>query len=254
MWFFTITVLVICTGCPKPDLSSNNYLSSEAKDSLTILAFDPVIQKNDILYINVSVAGSEGAQKMAATYVQQNNITSNNLAVSGFLVSPKGTISLPSVGEVEVVGKTKQQVTDLLVDKLRKYLNVTPFVTVRIINYRVYINGEVNKPGAIDVTNEVISLPQAIAIASGFTVYAAKEKVQIIRDMGNGEKKIVYIDLRYEDLLDKQKEYFYLKQNDQIFVQANKEKIISSNQSTVRTVSYATAGITLLLTFFNLFR
>jgi polysaccharide biosynthesis/export protein len=248
---FVIALLVILTGCPKRDITEGKVLDRDATDSLTILALDPIIQKNDILYINVSIAGSRNAQDINNLY---NPTLSNNTSSIGYLVSPKGTIALPNVGEIEVAGKTKQVVTDMIFDKIRKYYEQNPIVTVRILNYRVYIQGEVSKPGAIEVPNEIISLPQAIALAGGFTVYAVKDRVQLIRDLGNGKKEIKYLDLRFGDLFDKDKDYYYLKQGDQIIVKATKEKFASSNQSTTRTVAYATSALTILITLFSLLR
>lgn len=251
-----ILALVILTGCPRP-IDEKNYrtINTESRDSLTILAFDPIIQKNDILYINIGVTGSESAQKLASLLNGINMTAANttNLATMGYLVDPSGRISIPSLGEIEVAGKRKQDVITELYNKVKKLFVVNPTINMRILNYRVFIEGEVSKPGALEVPNELITLPQAISMAGGFTIYAQKNDVQLIRDE-NGKKKIVHLDLRFGDLLDKHKEYYYLKQNDQIFVYANKEKIISSNQSTARTVSYATAALTVLLTIFTLFR
>jgi polysaccharide biosynthesis/export protein len=250
-----ILSLVILTGCPRPiDMSIYTTMNTATKDSLTILAFDPVIQKNDVLYINIGVDGSQSAQKLASILNGVNQSFQNNqIATIGYLVDPFGRITIPSLGYFDVAGKRKQDVINEMYARIRKDYIVNPSINMRIINYRVYIEGEVIRPGAIDVTNELITLPQAISMASGFTPYAIKSDVQIIRTE-NGKTKIVHLDLTDDDVLEKDREFYYLKQNDQIFVKANKEKILSSNISTTRTISYATGALTLLLTFFTLFK
>jgi polysaccharide biosynthesis/export protein len=250
-----VLLMLVITGCPKPDLMAPKFLDTASRDSLLIEALDPVVRKNDILYINVSAAGSENAQRLADLYNQKlPGAATSNLALTGYLVSPKGTITMPNVGEIKVAGLTKQQVHDQLFGVLKKFFEGIPIISIRIINYTVYVNGEVDRPSAINVPNEVITLPQAITLAGGFTVYAAKEKVQLIREGDDGKKKIVHLDLRKDDLLEKDKEYYYLKQNDIIFIEATKEKGLSANQSTTRTVGYATGAITILLTLLNIFR
>jgi polysaccharide export outer membrane protein len=244
--------MFVITGCPKPDELGGKFIDTVAKDSLLIEAVDPVIKRNDILYIHVSAAGSENAQRLADLYNQKHpGAQSTNLSLVGYLVSPKGTITMPNVGEMKVAGLTKTQVHDLLFTEIKKYFEGIPIITVRIINFTVYVNGEVNNPGAINVANEIITLQQAITLAKGFTLYAAKERVQIFREDANGRKRVAILDLRKDDLLEKDKEFFYLRQNDVIFVEPNKERLITANQSTTRTVTYATAALTILLTLLN---
>jgi polysaccharide export outer membrane protein len=254
-FFISLSVLVsliILTGCPK-SINIGDYRKYQTEiDSLTIAALDPIIQKNDILSINFSVAGSENAQKLIQLYNLPANNTMNQ-AAQGFLVSPKGTISIPSLGEIEAAGKTKQELTTLLYQKLKKYVDITPVVTIRIINFRVFLEGEVLRPGAIEVLNEVLTLQQAIAMAGGTTLFATLNDVEIVRN-DNGKQKIVHLDLRNDEIYTSKKEYFYLKQNDYISIKANKEKIVSSNQSAARTISYASTALTILLAMFTIFR
>jgi polysaccharide biosynthesis/export protein len=247
--FVSISVLVcmvVLTGCPKP-INMTNYLKYQSKiDSLTLNALDPVIQKNDILGINFSVAGSENAQRL----IQQYN---SNLMTQGYLVSPTGNITIPSLGDVPVAGKTKQEIKDILYQKLKKYIEVAPVVTIRILNYTVYVEGEVLRPGPIMVTNELITLQQALATAGGTTPFATLSEVLLIRS-NYGTQKIAHIDLRNEDIYTKNSEYYYLKQGDQIIINPNKEKIASSNSSSSRTISYASTAIGILLAMFTLFK
>jgi polysaccharide biosynthesis/export protein len=241
-----VAMYMLVTGCGafQKTVVIGNYIKYQTQiDSLTIAAFDPIIQKNDILYINFSVTGSEVAQKQILLYNLPTNPSSvSNPALQGFLVSPKGYIDIPSLGKIEVAGKTKQEVIDALYEKIKVY-----------INFKVFLEGEVGKPGLIEVPNEVLTLQQAIAIAGGTTLFANLGDVEVMRTE-NGKTKIVHIDLRGDQIYSSHKDFYYLKQNDYISIKPNKEKIISSNQSTARTISYATTAITALLAVFTIFR
>ncbi len=220
-------------------------------DSLTITALDPIIQKNDILSIDFSVAGTEDAQKLMELYNGRLKTASgNSLVSSGFLVSPSGAITVPIIGEVEVAGKTKQEIIGILQQKLLKYIRIVPVINIRILNFRVYVEGEVARPGPIEVQNEVISLQEALAIAGGTSTYAILSDVDIIRKE-NGLTRIVHVDLRRDEIYTTKKEFYYLKQGDYIQIKASKEKFVAANQSTARTVSYATGAITILLAMFQ---
>jgi polysaccharide biosynthesis/export protein len=252
-----VAMYMLVTGCGafQKTVVIGNYIKYQTQiDSLTIAAFDPIIQKNDILYINFSVTGSEVAQKQILLYNLPTTPSSvSNPALQGFLVSPKGYIDIPSLGKIEVAGKTKQEVIDALYEKIKVYISVPPVITVRIINFKVFLEGEVGKPGLIEVPNEVLTLQQAIAIAGGTTLFANLGDVEVMRTE-NGKTKIVHIDLRGDQIYSSHKDFYYLKQNDYISIKPNKEKIISSNQSTARTISYATTAITALLAVFTIFR
>jgi polysaccharide biosynthesis/export protein len=246
---------VVLTGCPGRKIIESDYIKYDSvKDSLAILALDPVIQKNDILSIIVSVPGGEYEQNLGRLYnPSEGQVNQTNLAMTGYLVSPKGTLTIPAIGEVEAAGKTKQELIDNLYEKYKKFINKPVVISVRLLNFKVFIEGEVARPGFIDVPNELITLQQAIAIAGGTTLFAKLNDVVVFR-YENGKRKVAHIDLRNDQLFTTYQEFFYLKQGDYISIKANKEKIISSNQSTTRTISYATTAVTILLTLFTLLR
>ncbi len=241
-------ILTSC-GAGKQIVMTNYQKYQTNIDSLTIAALDPIIQKNDILSVNISVAGSKTAQDLASIY---NGPNSNNLNAQGYIVSPKnGCINIVSIGLIPVAGKSKQEAAELIVEKLKGKL-LDPIVTIRITNFRVIIEGEIGRPGPIEVTNEVITLQQAIGLAGGTTLYATLNDVQIIRNDYNGQK-LAHIDLRKDEIYTTKKEYFYLKQGDLIMIGANREKIASTNQSTSRTIGYASTALSILLAMFTIF-
>ena len=250
---FTVALLY---SCGKPvDLSQyRKYKTPENVDSLTISARDPIIQKNDILDIKISLVGGQTAQELQQFY-SPNGSAPNQLqqqGAVGILVDPfDGTITIPSIGDIPAAGKTKNELKNLIYVKLKAFVKV-PVVTIRIINFSVYIEGEVNKPGLISVPNELITLQQAISLAGGNTLFAVLSDVQVIRSDNVGQK-LVHINLLNDELYTTKKEFFYLRQGDQINLPANKEKIVSSNQSTARTIGYASTAISIIIGLFAIF-
>jgi polysaccharide biosynthesis/export protein len=253
--FGLVTVL---TGCPRNInvKEYNRYYTTI--DSLTIVALDPVIQKNDILYISFSVPGTEAAQKSVQIF-NTPNFVGNNVGggavetTLGYLVDPRGNINIPAMGLIQVAGLTKQQVVDVLKARLRQYIQLEPIVTLRIINFKISIEGELGRPGVYDIPNERVTLLEAISMAGGLSVFAKKDDILLIRD-DNGKKTLAHIDLRNDDIFKKNSEYYYLRQNDHIYVPANKERVISSNQSATRNISYAATAAGLLIAIFTLLR
>lgn len=117
-------------------------------------------------------------------------------------VRPDGIISLPLIGDFQAAGLTPSQLRESIASKLAQYQKtVVVSVIVQDINsYKIYIVGEVNAPGMYQLKSNT-SIVQAIALANGFTQFASKNKVLVIRkdNNGGGEERIK---VRFSDLLD----------------------------------------------------
>ena len=101
---------------------------------------------------------------------------------------------------------------------------IDPIVTVRFLNFRVTILGEVEHPTVITVPSERISILEALGLAGDITIYGKRDNVLLIREEGS-EKIIKHIDLNSQEILTSP--YYYLKSNDVLYVQANKDKVRS---------------------------
>jgi polysaccharide biosynthesis/export protein len=250
--FSVIACMVILTGCPRPINIIDHTKYNTLIDALTLSALDPIIQKNDILDIKVSVNGGQTAQEIVSFYNNNTKNQTSTVSTIGFLVEPNGMVTIPAIGEVQAAGKTKKELKEILYQKYKKSL-IAPVITIRIMNFTVYLEGEVQRPGTIEVNNEIITLQQAIATAGGTTPYATLNDVLIIRS-DYGTQKIAHIDLRKDEIYTTKNEFYYLKQGDQIIINPNKEKIASSNNTTSRTITYASTAISILLAMFTLLK
>jgi len=146
-----------------------------------------------------------------------------DLSQKGVVVRPDGKISMPLIGEVQANGRTANQLASQIASRLKEYKD-NPVVTVgvkEVNSYYVYVLGEVAKPGKYQLKSHATVL-QAVAIASGFTNYAAKNKMKVIRHVqgDNGTTREIRIPARYDDLISGEGEIgnFVLKTGDVVIV------------------------------------
>jgi polysaccharide export outer membrane protein len=139
------------------------------------------------------------------------------------VVRPDGMISIPLIGDVEARGVTANQLAERLAARLKEFKE-TPSVTVsvkEVNSYYVYVLGEVAKPGKYQLKSYTTVL-QAIAMAGGFTIYASKNKMQVVRNgfNGDGRPREIRIPARYDDLVSGKGELgnFILKAADTVVV------------------------------------
>jgi polysaccharide export outer membrane protein len=120
-------------------------------------------------------------------------------------IRPDGLISLPLIGDIQAAGFTADALAQRITERLKQYFATTPSVTVSVktINsYAVFVLGEVTKPGKYQLKSYITVL-QAISTAGGFTDYAKRNKLQVVRVTENGDhvRREVHISLRYDDLV-----------------------------------------------------
>jgi polysaccharide export outer membrane protein len=166
----------------------------------------------------------------------------------GYLVDDKGYINFPIIGKIHVGGMTKQELIDLLEDKISQYIE-SPVVNIRFMNYRIYVLGEVRSPGAHAIREERISVPQALALAGDMTIYGNRHDVMVFRTE-NGERKVYHIDMTTTSIFFS--ESYYLQQNDILYVQPN-ATLIRNSINFNPYISLFISSVTFLLTLITFF-
>jgi polysaccharide biosynthesis/export protein len=226
-------IAMVCISCG--DTRKAVYFANQG-DSAQYPNLQPplsVIQNNDLLSINVSGRNNESTD----VFNYPNRVTTTvssasggQLQVSGYLVNTEGNIQFPVLGNMKVAGLTTLQLRDQLTNTLaEKKLVVDPVVTVRQLNFRVSVIGEVGKPTLINVPNEQITLLEALSIAGDITIYGRRDNVTIIRQ--EKDKKVAKrLDLNSTSLFTSP--YYYLKSNDVVYVEPNKARIAGSSRTT----------------------
>ena len=124
-------------------------------------------------------------------------------------------------------------------------------MNVRLMNNKITILGEVAHQGIYSIPSERISIIDALGMAGDLTIYGKRENVLLIREE-NGERKFVRLNLNSSNLF--QSPYFYLKQNDAIYVEPNKKKVNESDLASVRRVAIITSIVTTVVVMISWLR
>lgn len=191
-----------------------------------------LIHKNDILSISVSSLNAEASAVFnAPNTLQASSSTLNGVSSKqgGYLVNDKGDILFPMIGTMHVEGLSTTQLSDYIEKTLSdKKLLVGPIVAARITNYKVTVLGEVGHPGVVAVPNGQITILEALGFAGDLTIYGRRDNVLLIRD--NGKNKTAHhINLNAKDIFSSS--FYKLEPNDVVYVQPNKDKVRSVNNS-----------------------
>ena len=119
--------------------------------------------------------------------------------------------------------------------------NENPIVTVRMSSYRITVTGEVGHPGVIPVATEKMSVIEALAQAGDLTIYGKRDNVMLIREDASGQKHEVRLNLNDANLINSP--YYYLQQNDILYVEPNSVKAKNSAIGSSTTIWFSFIGI-----------
>ena len=186
--------------------------------------YTPRIAPDDQLSITVSGTDPNAVAAFnmpLASYLApgETNVTSTPV-LHTYLVNSRGEIDFPVLGKVQVANMTRGELTDMMTEKISAYVK-SPIVTIQIRNFKVSVLGEVNKPGTVNVPNERLSVLDALGMAGDLTIYGNRTNVLLIRD-NNGQKEYHRFDLTSSETLTSP--YYYLQQNDVLYVEPNKAR------------------------------
>ncbi|GBU08445.1 polysaccharide export outer membrane protein [Bacteroidales bacterium] len=201
-------------------------------------------QAGDILSITVN------AEELAA--VEAFNLpllpaqTGLSLSSGGrqtYLVDDEGNIDFPVLGSINVLGMGQSELAFHLKKDLRKYLKSDPILTIRLINFRISVIGEVLSPGVYNISKEKVNLLEALSLAGDMTIQGERKNIVLMRESDEGLLKVVRLDISSIDILSSP--YFYLKQNDVIYVVPNKAKSRSADISSQTSILLSLGSVLL---------
>lgn len=224
---FVIMVLQCCTPMKKI-----TYLNEDNLSGFDISPKPPkhLLEIGDILMVKV-ISRNEESNNLFNLETNTNSsnptLTAANLYLNGFTISQEGTIDIPNVGKVFVLNQTLEEAESTISVKAEEFL-INPFVIVKLANFQFTILGEINAPGNYPVYKEGLTIYDAIAISGGINDYGNLKKVKIVRSEKN--KKNVYdIDLTSSKVITS--DFYYLRNNDLIYVKPLKFKGFKKSQS-----------------------
>lgn len=244
--------LFTLASCSKQNLAYFNDLPEQStfKEQIKNIT-EPAIQPDDILSITVNSLNQQSNALFnkevvdpagrSVAYAGSNNY----IADAGYLVDQEGFIDFPVLGRIKLSGLTKQQAKDELIKRLKNYLK-EPTVNIRFLNFRVTVIGEVDRPSTLTIPSEKINVLEALGMAGDMTVYGKRENVLVIREAG-GIRTMTRLDLTKKDAFNSP--YFYLKQNDVVYVEPNKlrQSVATTDTRFVTIALAATSTITLVI-------
>ncbi len=253
--FCFLLVAGSCTSYRKvPYLQGAENFSKEELSKLNT-QFTQKIMPSDLLSITVNTTTPEAAVPFNLPLIPTAKVENstgtyglnNTMGMQSYLVNQDGTIDFPILGKLSIGGLSKNQVQDLIKSKIfPAYIKEEPIVTVRFLNYKVSLLGEVARPGTYVVANEKINILEALSLAGDMTIYGRRENVLLMRENLSGEKEIIRLDMTQKDLL--LSPYFYLQQNDIVYVQPNKSRARGADIGSAETLVISVVGTLISLT------
>lgn len=220
----TLSTLLVsgCTSYKKVPYLQNAQAIEVAAGEIPL--YDAKIMPKDLLTITVSTTDPQASVPFNLTVQSAVSQASNSLttqpSLQQYLVNNEGEIDFPVLGRLKISGLTKNECEALIREKLIPYLKETPIVNVRMVNYKISVLGEVKSPGTFTVSNEKVNVLEALAMAGDMTVYGVRDNVKLVRENANGERIIQTLNLNDANLI--RSPYFYLQQNDILYVSPNK--------------------------------
>lgn len=216
-----------------------------------------VIQPKDMLSIVVSSRNPELVAMFnlpVVSYQAGGEVTLNTAQqrLMGYVVDEEGFIDFPVLGKLNIVGKTRWEVAELVKNKLIQegYLS-DAVVTVEFLNFKISVLGEVASPGTFSIDGDKVTVLQAISLARDLTIFGRRDNVSVIREQ-DGKRTIYEINLTDVDLF--KSPAYYLQQNDIVYVQPNdiKARQSTTDDKTLRIASIGLSSGSLLISVVTL--
>lgn len=223
----------------------------------------PTIEPDDILLITVSGANPTAAalynqgtaETTTPTYIGAASTTASVYGRAadtrlGYLVDQDGSVNFPILGSINLKGLTLIKAQDTLQNLLASSLK-DPLVNIRFLNYKITVLGEVAHPGTFTVPNQQVTLLQALGMAGDMTIFGKRVNVMVVREK-DGKRQFGRIDLNDSKSLF-ESPFYYLQQNDVVYVEPRKSKMWNSDQAALRNVSILAtilSAISILVTRF----
>jgi polysaccharide biosynthesis/export protein len=247
IFIFSAIILTSCASKSKMVYLINNQESTSESVFKEVL-----IEPDDILQIVVTSDNPEVSEpfnipRFSLSTNSVSGSTNNNNLLLTYLVDANGYVQMPKIGNVKVSGLTRTQAIEHLTNILTDYIK-NPMVSLRIANFKYAVLGEVSKPGTFTIESERVTIFDAIANAGDLTVYGERQNIKIVREI-EGKKEIAIVNITDTDIINSP--YYYLKQNDVVYVEPNQIKLNSSKfgPSVSITISIISLAVSAILIF-----
>jgi len=247
---FVLAFLTSCVSNKKIAYFQDIQTVNQASLDSSAKYVEPKIQNDDILTVNIFTLDPEsGAIVNQAPATGALNSTST-AATTGYLVDKNGEIELVLLGRIKVAGLTTFEARELISGKVREIYNKAS-VEVRFANFKVSVFGEVNLPSTYTFPNEKTTILDALSRAGDLTIFGKRDNILIVRD-NDGKKEFGRVNLNSTTIF--RSPFYYLKQNDAIYIEPNKARVSANNASQVQTIGIISSVLSVLVLAISLFK
>lgn len=221
-FLFLLILFVSCASRKKIAYVQN---ADTEKNSSELINYEPRLQKDDLLSIIISADQPEATLPFNMPQIQGNyQLNENQDGIKTYLIDSYGNIQFPVIGKIELAGLSRTEAVKKIANEVKQYIT-NPTVNLRILNFKIAIIGEVNRPGNFKIASERMTILEALSQAGDLTIYGRRNNVLIIRE-SDGKRTFNRIDLTKADFINSP--FYYLSQNDVVVVEPNKTKVNTS--------------------------
>ncbi|WP_239691912.1 polysaccharide biosynthesis/export family protein [Hymenobacter coccineus] len=229
--------------------SNENYRTTTENNS------EIRVQPNDLLSIRLTSLNPESNALFNRGIIQSNGnaLNADSGPTEGYLVDKDGFVNFPVLGKVMLGGLTKEEAINKMTNQIQQFVK-SPIVTIQLLNFKITVIGEVNKPSTFIVPGQRINILEALGLAGDMTPYGKRENILLVREK-DGVRSTTRLNLNDKELLNSP--YFYLQQNDVVYIEPDRLKEVQASTNT-RTITLATMAISiavaLIFNFQNIFK
>lgn len=227
-YYFIIMIGLLFSGC---ETKSFNMLGNSSEVTRNVSdanytqesEFEWKIAKGDrveIIVANQSVGDGDRQLNVLLSTAGRGEQYQSRDGTEGILIPKNGTVRLPLIGVIEIAGMTEDEAAAKLNKSYKEYLK-NPFVSVKILNQKLFVLGEVRRPGVVQVTHGTMSLFEALAFSGDLTDDAMRTNVKIVR---GGLRKPIIKEIDLSDISQMTLSSLILQPNDIVYVQPRSMK------------------------------
>ncbi len=248
--FYTLSTLFLASCASPEDFyylrnAGNEKIAGNSADTLTS---NPMIQPGDQLSIVVISSSPEltillNTNNLGGVQQVNQSIVS---VTAGYYVANNQTIEFPKLGVIATAGLTFKNLERIIEKGLSDYVKDVA-VTVRRMNFRITVLGEVNRPGLYNIPYDRINILQAIGNAGDLTIFGKRDNILLVRETPQG-KETVRLSLYDKELLNSP--YYYLKSGDVLYVEPNKTRV-NTNTTFFQVWPTIISSVSVLLVIVN---
>ena len=264
--YFLFCLLLMLEASCSSSKKMQYFQSQERRKGMVIPNIPSYMSKNtvrfqpdDVLGITVNVPGEQGIANdynlpvvpAATTENSNEDEIRTGIGRQAFLISKEGTIDFPVLGVIKAAGFTQGELEKYIKERLRGILIAPSVVTVRLLNFTLTVTGEVGRPGTFTVMKDHINILEALALAGDMTVYGKRDDITLLRPKPDGNYERISLDISKESIISSP--YFFLHQNDILYVMPTKAKSQSADTSPWLNVGMGITSFAISLVTFAIF-